>query len=119
MDRRLLIGGSVVVLLLTTALAALILIVPLINPDVEGTRAEIGVLFGIASVGIASAGATLQSARHEGKWGWVGLVLGLVYLGLPWVLIYYAVGIIHLVIIPAMFAVGLAVVNTPSLRSKE
>ena len=114
MDRRLLIGGSVVVLLLTTALAALILIVPLINPDVEGMWAEIGVLFGIAS-----AGATLQSARHEGKWGWVGLVLGLVYLGLPWVLIHYAVGIIHLVIIPAMFAVGLAVVNTPSLRSKE
>ena len=106
-------------LLLTTALAALILFIPLINPDVQGTWAEFGVLSGMASVGIASAGATLQSARHEGKWGWVGLVLGLVYLGLPWVLIHYAVGIIHLLVIPAMFTVGLAVVNTPSWRSKE
>ena len=107
------------VLLLTTALAALILLAPVINPDVEGTWVELGVLSGIVLVGVASAGVTLQSARHEGKWGWVGLVLGLVYLGLPWILIHYAIGIIHLVLIPAMFAVGLAVVNTPSLRSKE
>ena len=119
MYRRLLIRGSVVALLLTTALAALFLFIPLINPETRTSWAEAGTLCGIASVGIASAGATLQSARYEGKWGWVGLVLGLVYLGLPWILIHYAVGIIHLVIIPAMFAIGLAVVNTPSLRSKE
>ena len=105
-------------LILNTALAALILFAPLINPDVEGTWVGIGVLFGIVSVGVASAGVTLQSARHEGKWGWVGLVLGLVYLGLPWV-IPYAVGVIHLLVIPAVFTVGLAVVNTLSWRSKE
>ena len=105
-------------LILNTALAVLILFAPLINPDVEGTWVRIGVLFGIVSVGVASAGVTLQSARHEGKWGWVGLVLGLVYLGLPWV-IPYAVGVIHLLVIPAVFTVGLAVVNTLSWRSKE
>ena len=107
-----------VALLLNTALAALILFAPLINPDVDGPWAEIGVFFGIFSVGVASAGVTLQSARHEGKWGWVGLVLGLVYLGLPWV-IPYAVGVIHWLVIPAAFTVGLAVANTPSRRSKE
>ena len=51
-------------LLLNTAPAVLILFAPLINPDVEGTWIEIGVFFGIFSVGVASAGATLQSARH-------------------------------------------------------
>ena len=107
-----------VVLLLNTTLAGLILFARLINPDVEGTWVEIGVFFGIFSVGTASAGATLQSARHEGKWRWVGLVLGLIYLGLPWV-IPYAVGVIHLLVIPAAFTVGLAVANTPSRRSKE
>ena len=75
-------------------------------------------LFGMASVGVASAGVTVLSARHEGKWGWVGLVLGLVYLGLPWV-IPHAVGIIHIVIFPAAFTVGVAVVNTLSRKPKQ
>lgn len=114
-DRKLLIGGSVVALLLTTALAALFLFIPLVNPDTGTTLAEAGTLFGMGSVGVVSAGATLQSARHGGRWGWVGLVLGLVYLVVPWTIPYF-VGVIHLVILPAGFTIAIAVANTFSHR---
>ena len=108
-------------LFLNTALAIFFLFgfAALIDADAAWESwAEVIALFGMVSVGIASAGVTVLSTRHEGKWGWVGLVLGLVYLGLPW-LIPHAVGIIHIVVFPAALTVGVAVVNTLSRKPKQ
>ena len=117
-DRKLLIGGSVAALVLTTALAVLFLFIPLINPETRTTWAEAGMLFGMVSVGIASAGITLQSARHNGRWGWVGFVLAILYLVLPW-LTPYAIGVGHWIAIPAAFVFALALANTFSRRPQE
>ena len=118
-DKKLLIGGSAVALLLTTALAALFLLIPLINPESRTTWAEAGTLWGMASLGIASSGITLQSARHGGTWGWVGFVLGIIYLVLPW-MTPYAIGIGHWFMIPAGFVLALAMANTlPGGRARD
>jgi len=117
-NRTLLIGASWLALLLTTALAGLFLFIPLVSPESRTTWAEVGTLFGMASVGVASAGVTLQSARHDGRWGWVGFVLGLVYLVVPWTTPYF-VGVIHWIMIPAMFTIAIAIANTLSRRPRE
>ena len=117
-DRKLLIGGSVAALVLTTALAVLFLFIPLITPETRTTWAEAGTLFGMVSVGIVSAGVTLQSARHGGRWGWVGLVLGLVYLVAPWTTPYF-VGVVHLIVLPAGFTTAIAIANTFSRRPQK
>ena len=117
-DRKLLIGGSVAALFLITALAALLLLIPLINPDARTTWGDVGAIFGINLPGIASACVTLQSARHDGKWGWVGFVLGLVYLVGPW-MTPYTIGVVHWLVIPAAFVFALAMANTLPRRPQE
>ena len=108
-----------VALLLTTALAALFLFIPLISPESRTTWVQAGTLCGMASLGIAASGITLQSARHDGRWGWVGFVLGIIYLVLPW-MTPYAIGIGHWFIIPAGFVLALAMANTlPGGRRNE
>ncbi len=105
-------------LILTTALAGLFLFIPLISPETSATWAESGTLCGMALVGVASAGVTLQSARHGGRWGWVGLALGLFYLVVPWTIPYF-VGVVHLTVLPAGFTTAIAVANTFSRRLRE
>ena len=76
----LIITGGVVALLLSVGVSALFFCLPLINSEAETTWAEAGVLGAPGLVGALSAGATFYSARHEGRWGWVGLALGLAFL---------------------------------------
>lgn len=117
-DRNMLVGGGVVALLLTTALAVFFLLIPLISPESRTTWAQAGLLCGMASVGIVSSGVTLQSARHGGRWGWVGFVLSVVYLAGPWITPYF-IGVVHWIILPAGFVFALAMANTLSPRPRK
>lgn len=65
------------------AISALFFTVPLWSLDRSWTTAA--ALGSMDLVGVLPAGAVIWSARHEGRWGWLGLLLGLAYIGLPYV----------------------------------
>ena len=114
----LIITGGVVALLLSVGVSALFFCLPLINSEAETTWAEAGVLGAPGLVGALSAGATFYSARHEGRWGWVGLALGLAFLVLT------VATVLVIVTLPyygplAMFVFALAVVNVVRSDSRR
>lgn len=75
------------VVALSASVSALFFTLPIgLNPDVSWAMA--GSLGAIGLMGIAAGGAVTLSARRGGRRSWVGLVLGMAYLGLtfmPWV----------------------------------
>ena len=107
-DYLIMIGG-IVALSASAAISALFFTVPLWAQDRSWTTA--GALLGsMALVGILPAGAVIWSARHEGRWGWLGLLLGLAYLGLPYVHPLFILHV-HWYGPPALFVIVLAALN--------
>ena len=101
--------GGVVALALSASVSALFFTVPLgINPDSSWAMAAS--LGSIGLMGIAAGGAVTLSARRGGRWAWVGLVLGVAYLGLalmPWVFLTT----LHWYGPIALLVIGLSVAN--------